>query len=132
MKLSVAAAVILTLGVGGPMQGCSDSCESLPAAQFRVHGVTYVRVPYPASAVVAPSDVGAQVATITAGLPSAATRCHAYTLKDGQGSFPVGTKIFAISGVAPTRGLGIQSGSIVEKYVPDFDASQASASTQPP
>ena len=102
--------VLVALAVGG----CGGSqCFSDPVPQFRLNGVTYQVF---GNNHVAEADLGRVVGKITAGLPSAATRCESYTLKDGQGSPPVGAVVYAIKGVSESVALAVADSGVTLRY----------------
>lgn len=77
------------------------SCEPVP--RFRLDGIDYVNIRF--SDVVAEADLGDLVGAIEVH-PTAFDRCESFIeLRDGEGSWPVGTLIFAIDGIDPTISL---------------------------
>jgi hypothetical protein len=94
--------------------GCLGShCISDPVAQFRMNGVTYAVF---GNNRVAQNDLGRLVGKITAGLPSGATRCVTYTLKDGQGTPPLGTDVYAIKSVSESVALAVADSGVTLRY----------------
>ena len=94
--------------------GCGDfHCVSDPVPQFRLNGVTYQVF---GDNHAARADLGRVVGKITAGLPSAATRCVSYTLKDGQGTPPVGANVYAINGVSESVALAVSEGGVTLRF----------------
>jgi hypothetical protein len=83
----------------------------MPGPQFRVDGVSYV---YAGSgSALSDSGLGDVVATVTASLPKSAYRCETFTLEDGQGTPPIGSKIHLIKEVDPSSAL---AGLVADSY----------------
>jgi hypothetical protein len=110
------AAVVLGGGVWAAVAAGGSNCESQPFQQLRVDGVAYRLLyehPSPAS-----SDLGAEIGVIDRGLPSASETCGKYHLKDGMGTPPPGSKVYAINGVDPHQAVAAQQadGTSYERF----------------
>jgi len=92
----------------GAVGGCSNGsgCTSDPVPQLRINGITYIDVTGDRAVA---SELGPQIGTITAGLPAAAETCGQYSLKDGQGTPPVGSKVYEITGTDPKVAVAVSN-----------------------
>jgi hypothetical protein len=103
----------------------SNDCESLPANQLRIGGVTYMMSMEPPT--LTEADLGSTVGTIREGLPREAERCGQYTLRDGQGTPPVGTDVRLIVGIDQS----VSVAAVVGFQVMKFDAVDAESQQEP-
>lgn len=73
------------------------------------------------------ADLGPTVGTIREGLPREAERCGQYTLRDGQGTPPVGTDVRLIVGIDQS----VSVAAVVGFQVMRFDAVDAESKQEP-
>ena len=110
--------IVLFVAAATVVSGCStvtgsgtNNCESAPIPQFGLHGLVYMRTSGFGEPVAA-TDIGDVIESINdSSLPAAAMRCGRYTVADGQGALPLGTKIYSIRGIDPAMALAVPQGA---------------------
>jgi hypothetical protein len=110
------AAVVLGGGVWAASAASPSNCESMPFQQLRVGGIAYrLTFSHPP---LSTADLGAELGAVDRGLPAASVTCGKYHLRDGMGTPPVGTEVFAISGVDQRQAVAAlqADGTLYERF----------------
>ena len=97
--------LVVAMLLGGVVTACDlpRSQECMHYEQFRLNGVIY----YGPSEPIGRDQLGEEVGEITKPFPDSAADCEPFTLEDGQGSPPLGSKVHAVNGMDPAVALAV-------------------------
>lgn len=102
------AVLMVAMLFGSFVTACDlpGSQECMPYEQFRLNGIIY----YGPSEPIGRDQLGDEVGEITKPIPDSAADCEPFTLVDGQGNPPLGSKVHAINGMDPAVALAVVEG----------------------